>query len=282
MNEPQQTDDGEQWVKVGNYPSLAQAYDDGLVILAMGESCRVEEADESGKFNLHAEPEPAAKIVRELDSYHQEAAEAAAHPAGTDRPHHSAGWNLAAVWILALLAVFYWQGNDPTLTDRGASSTLEIFDRGEWWRPFTALFLHADIPHLAGNLFGGAVLAALVSKSIGPWRAWPQILACGAAANFLNAWLQYPGPFSSIGASTAVFAALGLLSGLGTAELWRDRSRLAWVRIFAPVLAGIILLGWLGTGGSDRTDVMGHMLGFGTGLAAGASSVLHGRPFRNK
>ena len=83
MNDPQQTDNEEEWVQVGHYPSLAQAYDHGLVILAMGESCRVEASDIPGEFHLQAEPMPAEKIAVELDAYGQETAAAAKTPAAS-------------------------------------------------------------------------------------------------------------------------------------------------------------------------------------------------------
>jgi membrane associated rhomboid family serine protease len=273
MNDPQQTDNEEEWVEVGHYPSLAQAYDHGLVILAMGEACRVEPSEIPGEFHLQAEPVPAGKIALELDTYGKESeVTEKATSATVEWARYPAGWKFCAVWVLALLGMFYWQGADPTLVDRAASSADGLLDHGEWWRPFTALFLHADVPHLVGNVVGGTIFATLVSKMIGPWRAWPLILACGAMGNFLTAWLHHPDPFSSIGASTGVFAALGILSGLGAAESLKERKRLPWARITAPVMAGLVLLGWLGTGDAPHTDVMGHVLGFGSGLVAGVAT----------
>lgn len=267
----------EEWVKVGHYPNLREAYDHGLVILAMGEACRVEEAEAPGEYDLQAEVHPAGKIHHELEAYGQESSllkpvsrteeETKAYPAGL--------W-VTALWIVALIAVFNWQGRDPLLVDRGASSSVAILRDGEWWRAFTALFLHADIPHLAGNLAGGAVFATLVSRAVGPLAAWPMILVCGALGNLLTAWIVSPENFVSIGASTAVFAALGILSGLGLSETFRDRSNLPWARIVAPVLAGVVLLGWLGGGApGSNTDVLGHVCGFGVGLLAGLVNRLN-------
>lgn len=282
MNEPPSTETEEnEWVQVGHYPSLAQAYNHGLVILAMGEACRVEPAETADGFNLQAEPLPAGKISQELEFYRNET-ETVGQPSGAtlEWARYPAGGKFCAFWALTLLGMFCWQLKDPALVDLLASSSTGLWDRGEWWRPFTALFLHADIPHLAGNVLGGSIFAALVSKAIGPWRAWPLILACGTAGNVLTAWLNYPALFLSIGASSAVFAALGILSGLGIAETLRDRARLPWARITAPVMAGLVLLGWLGSGGpGTHTDVMGHLLGFGSGLAAGmtAGALLPGQ-----
>lgn len=274
MNETDEDKEAGEWVKVGHFPTLDQAYDHGLVILAMGEACRVEESSGlSGGFDLQAELHPAPKIVDELDAYGREIA-LPVKEAGRTREwsRYSAGWPICLVWMFVLIVLFNEQGLDASLVDRGASSSVGLFGRGEWWRPFTGLFLHADLLHLIGNLVGGAIFSALVCKSVGPWRGWFLILACGTLGNLLTAALRYPDEFLSIGASTAVFAALGILSGVGLMETLREKVRLPWLRIAAPVVAGVVILGWLGGGeAGSNTDVMGHVLGFSSGVMAGAA-----------
>lgn len=263
----------EEWVHVGSYPTLSQAYDHGLVILAMGEACRVTESEIPGTYELQAEPHPAPRISEELDAYGREMARSRPPVwTGKEWASHPGGWRLTALWVLALLAVFWWQGVDHTLADRAASSSVGFVERGEWWRPFTALFLHADLPHLAGNLVAGAVFAGLVSRTIGPVLGWAMILGCGTLGNAIVSRLAYPQPFDSLGASSAVFAALGILCGTGVAEVFHERVGLPWMRIFAPVLAGLVILGWLGGNNDGNTDVLGHVFGFGSGLIAGIAT----------
>jgi rhomboid protease GluP len=265
----------EEWTAVGLYPNLEQAYEHGLVVLAMGEACRVTEAETValGGYELHAEPPVAAKISLELETYARETAvPTGSHSSAKEWKRHAAGWEFSALWVLALISVFYWQGQDFSLVERAASSSVRLIGHGEWWRPFTALFLHADLPHLAGNLVGGVVFATLVARAIGPLLGWVLILSCGTLGNALVSRLTYPEAFVSLGASAAVFAALGILSGLGMAQTLGDQARLPWLRISAPFLAGLILLGWLGGGGSENTDVLGHVLGFGSGLVVGITT----------
>jgi membrane associated rhomboid family serine protease len=262
----------EDWIQVGNYPSLAEAYDHALVILAMGEACRVSPSETPGEFVLEAEVHSAARIATELDIYGSEIEPPVwRQPVASEWARHSPGGLLSGLWALVLIAAFYRQGVDSSLVDKAASSSIGLFGRGEWWRPFTGLFLHADIGHLVGNLVGGAFFGTLVARLIGPLLGWTLILASGTMGNLLTSALTYPQPFNSIGASTAVFAALGILSGVGIAETLRERVRLPWLRVMAPVFAGIILLGWLGGGNTPQTDVLGHVFGFSSGLAAGAA-----------
>ena len=262
----------EELVEVGQYPTLELAYEYGLVILAMRQPCWVAQDDNPpGGFSLHAEAHAAPAVARELLAYQNE--QAAPIPRFAPEPdvfRHPPGWGVYGIWMGTLVLTFLWQAEDPSLVGRAASSSIGLIACGEWWRPFTALFLHADLGHLTGNLLSGLFFGSLVARSIGPLRAWALILACGTAGNALTSALAYPDPFVSLGASTAVFGALGILSGLGVASLLRAPLRLPWARLAAPLLAGIILLGWLGGGGHDgNTDVLGHICGFTTGLTAG-------------
>lgn len=150
-----------------------------------------------------------------------------------------------------------WQAN-------GLAHSERIFD-GEWWRTITALSLHADSAHLVGNIGFGAVFGLMVSQYIGSGAAWFSILVAGALGNALNAYL-YQTLHLSIGASTMVFAALGILGvfALNGRHAYVQRG----IRRWAPLLATLALLGFLGTSG-ERTDIMAHLSGYISGCVTG-------------
>ena len=129
----------------------------------------------------------------------------------------------------------------------------------------TALTLHSDPAHVAGNAFFGALFVAGVCQLLGTGTALFAVLVVDAAGNGMNAWLQGAG-HASIGASTAAFGALGILA----TGLWRLRARQRRLRRWTPLVIAILLLGYLGTSG-ERTDVLGHVTGFGAGLVLGAT-----------
>ena len=89
----------------------------------------------------------------------------------------------------------------------------------------------------------------------GRWWCWVRVSPTGRSAAGRR---RSP----SVGASTAVFTALGLLA----AYSWRERHLMAQrpAQRYGPLFAGVILLGWLGTSG-EHTDVMAHLLGFAVG-----------------
>ncbi|MBS0388492.1 MAG: rhomboid family intramembrane serine protease, partial [Proteobacteria bacterium] len=106
------------------------------------------------------------------------------------------------------------------------------------------------------------------ARQLGSGMAWLLIVTGAALANLVEGMVA-PASHRAVGASTAVFTALGLMA----AHSWRTRLplRLSWARRWAPLIAGIALLGWLGTAG-ERTDVFAHAMGFAVGALLGATA----------
>ncbi|MFT7301957.1 MAG: rhomboid protease GluP, partial [Akkermansiaceae bacterium] len=100
------------------------------------------------------------------------------------------------------------------------------------------------------------------------FRGWGLILLSGFLGNLINAWLHFPDPFRSLGASTAVFGALGLLVGSGLEAAWRVRSYRRGLRAFAPLLAGLMIFTMNGIG-QPGTDTLAHMTGMLCGILLG-------------
>jgi membrane associated rhomboid family serine protease len=176
-------------------------------------------------------------------------------------------WVGAAMYVVVLVAV--------GLAVSGGLWRLDAFDAGaidaarvqsgEWWRAITALTLHVDGQHLAANLCGGVWFGYLAARQLGSGVTWLLAVLGAGLANLLESLLG-PGSHHSVGASTAVFTVLGMLA----AYSWRERFRYPqrWARRWAPLIAGVILLGWLGSEG-EHTDVVAHVSGFVVGAALG-------------
>jgi rhomboid protease GluP len=152
-----------------------------------------------------------------------------------------------------------------------------LVQQGQWWRVWTALTLHLDSRHLAANTVAGVWFGYLASRLIGVGNTWLLVVLGAGLANWLEAYFGPP-KHLSVGASTAVFTALGLLS----AYSWRTRLAYPqrWALRWGPLIAGVILLSWTGTGGESpdqpgngaggqSVDVLAHALGFAVGLCAG-------------
>lgn len=275
MAEDDLQDDGAGLVPVGEWSSLAEAYEHSVVVLAMNLDCWI--LDGGGRFSVHADPAQVPLIQREFALYQAEQSERREH---IEPPAFPAGMELAVAWAVALLAVFLWQGSDLQLADRFCNSSRALMADGEWWRPFTSLFLHADAGHLLSNVFLGGIFCVMVSQSVGAWRGWALILAAGTLGNAVNAALRFPAEFLSLGASTATFGAVGVLVGTASVRAWRSRSYRELRPVLVPLVIGLILLGWYGTGGEaavsgeSNTDVAGHFAGWASGVLLGGAAAV--------
>jgi membrane associated rhomboid family serine protease len=196
---------------------------------------------------------------------------------GAQEPPSPTALHVALLAAAALLLFFgvVTGPRDPAVRwfARG-SADAELILAGELWRCVTALTLHADAVHALSNALAGALFFTALFQQLGPGLGLAAMLLAGAAGNLANAAL-HGGGHVSVGASTAVFAAVGALAGLGVA---RRRRRERGRRLWAPFAAGLGLLAMLGTG--EHTDVWAHGLGFvaGGGVGLGTALVLARRP----
>lgn len=145
----------------------------------------------------------------------------------------------------------------------GIADAARIRD-GAWWRAVTALTLHVDIHHLLGNLLFGSIFLVVACQILGTPRALLSMVLAGALGNLANAWIQLP-THTSVGASTAVFGAVGLVA----AATWRVHRTTRPGLSVVPLLVGVFFLGYLGMG-EGRVDVGAHATGFLAGLLIGA------------
>jgi membrane associated rhomboid family serine protease len=179
-------------------------------------------------------------------------------------------WSLHLVaWIFVAFAVLQAEFGDGW-REEGMLSAERVVRDGEWWRTITALTLHGDVPHVVANLTTGLIFAGLMIPSMGQGLSWLLIFLTGALGNAFTAWIYFPADHRSLGASTAVFGALGLLVGDSCGGLLTKRSGRSVWRWILPLGAGMALLAYLGAGSPrDRVDVMAHLWGFAVGLPLG-------------
>lgn len=211
-----------------------------------------------------------------LDAYDVENRRSPQTPAATTEYGPTSAGVIMAVGLLGFYALILWSNRDAAWMRAGAATAAHILN-GEVWRVVTALTLHAGPAHVAGNAVCCAIFATALCRAVGPGVGVWLMLVAGAGGNALNAALR-GAPHSAVGASTAIFGAVGALGALqfvtrsrGGARPWR-----AWV----PIAAALGLLAMLGT--SADSDVLAHLFGFGVGavLGAGAAFILSPPPGR--
>lgn len=256
--------------RVAVYRSLGRrdCEDRAFMLGAVGIASAVVLRDEH--FVLEVAASDADGALLQLTQY--EAENRAPPPSPPVPPLHPQAWAGCIGYAAWLLGVAYAVSNGLFRLDAFNIGELDgaRVQSGQWWRAWTALTLHLSGPHLAANLGAGIWFGYLAGRQLGVGVAWFLIVTGGGVANLLEGLLGPPW-HQSVGASTAVFTALGLMS----AYTWRERFQLpqSWVPRWGPLVAGVILLGWLGTAG-EHTDIMAHLLGFGIGGLLGVVAAL--------
>ncbi len=253
--------------EVGVYATERAAFDHGLVVLALGRPFWTVEGD--GGQRLMVEAEVAACVREQLARYARESVDWPPRPI-VDESRHGTDLITPLLWALAMLVVFHFQTTRPEWAKAGAVDAVAIFERSEWWRIATALVLHGDGAHVISNALGGIFLFTAVLKTFGRGAGWLLVAAAAIVGNFAVAALAYPEPYRSLGASTAIFAGLGLLTGRMVGVLRRADRRERGRAMFAALGSGLVVFALYGAGaGAARVDVGAHLAGFGAGLVFG-------------
>lgn len=268
--------DPSTWVVVYETANPSLSAEAALVLTALEIDHDLTRLD--GRWQLSVAAANAVRAAEELAAYELErtAPRVGAQPI----EELGTGWRGVIAYGAVLVFFSILSRQDVFGTDWFGVGRLDA-DRvkgGEWWRAVTSLTLHADFSHLASNIAFGGFFGLQVGRYLGAGVGWAVILAGGVIGNFVNAWLQPPS-YLAIGASTSVFAALGLLS----AYTWRCGflKNTPWKVRIAPVTAAIFLLAFTGTGtgtGSDNIDVMAHLTGFVSGFGLGVWLAAKGLP----
>jgi len=242
-----------------------------LVLTAVGVEAMVVTTP-GGGFELQVASGDAAYAARHLSQYDAENRPPPLLP--PPPPVYPHAWVGCVLYVAVLVGVAWVLSNGLVRLDAFELGELDAVrvQAGEWWRAWTALTLHLDGPHLAANLGAGTWFGYLAARQMGGGTAWFITVSGAALANLLEGLLGPPG-HRAVGASTAVFSALGAMS----AYSWRERFALPqrWARRWGPLIAGVILLGWTGTGGEGTdVDVVAHLGGFAVGALLGATAAL--------
>ena len=243
-------------------PDLRLAEEWALVLEAEGLHPRL--VHTSGGWVLSVPSQHLERAVTELWDYESETRTAAPEEeVWTGEAPLYTGAAVAAGLLAFYFFAAWTHGTVRWVAHGGASA--ELILGGELWRTITALTLHADLPHVGSNAVAMLFFLTAVCRSEGPGVGAALVLGAGALGNLCNAWF-YGFDHISVGASTAVFGALGVLGGTQVARRRRIgvRGRRAWV----PLAAGLAILAMLGTGG-QRTDLWAHFWGFAAGGAVG-------------
>lgn len=229
--------------------------------------------DESG-YTLSVPEIDMERAETFLRTFDRENQHPTAHRAPPERPLVAGAtpFHGALTVVTAMIVFFAVSGpRDPQSIwfARGSADATRIA-AGEIWRSATALTLHADWAHVVANAAIGFFLLTVLGRSVGIGVAFALAILSGASGNTVNALLR-SAPHVSVGASTAVFGMVGILSGFSIVRRHERREEIR--RVALPVAGALGILAMIGTAG-DRVDLWAHLFGLLVGLPIGIGTAL--------
>ena len=176
-------------------------------------------------------------------------------------------WTLMAVIGIVWLAAEVRGGSErpDVLLDFGAMFG-PLVANGEYWRLFTAMFLHVGVWHLVFNGLGLLIFGQMVERIFGRVRFAIIYVAAGLFGGVAS-YLFNPIAIGA-GASGAIFGVLGALAAFFVARRHETGEIGRQYLTMIAVLAGINLFYGFATPGIDNwAHIGGFVGGFGVGMA---------------
>lgn len=177
-------------------------------------------------------------------------------------------------WMLMLVNIIYFLYLDLTGSSEDAAFMLRhgamfvpaVLD-GEYFRLFTAVFMHFGIQHLVNNMLILFIFGSFIEKAMGKCRYLLFYLVCGIGANLVQVgwylWesrLKTPEVVVSAGASGAIFGIAGgllyiILSNRGRLENLKTRQMILMIIVS-------LYLGFRSAETNNLAHIAGVVVGF--------------------
>ena len=169
--------------------------------------------------------------------------------------------------ILACIAVsllFWLDSQNQLYVEYFAFSTANLLN-GRAWTLVTALFIHADILHLAGNMIFLYVFGNTLEKEVGTGKTLSAFFVGGILSFLLGVFFYAPSDFL-IGASAAIFT-------LTAVVLLVKPLKFSFIFLMPLGLVAIIYLIYnilaVQSGAEGNIAYVSHVIGFAIGIPLG-------------
>jgi len=181
------------------------------------------------------------------------------------------------ILILACIAASFWAWQqDPAFVRSNLVFSLNNLEKGRVWTLFAALFVHANVIHLFGNMIFLFVFGATLEKTVGAKRLLTIFLS-GGTASFILSLAFMPRGALMLGASAAIFtlaATVMLVKPLQFSWLFLAPQGLIAILYFIYNLVVVYEKSRI-PGYDPHVAYVAHIIGFATGLPFGIALSHH-------
>ena len=168
---------------------------------------------------------------------------------------------LVAINIIVFLVMEFLGDTEDSafMLNNGAMNPYLILYEGQWYRLFTATFMHFGIQHLANNMLLLLLLGQIFERAVGPVRYLGIYLGSGLAGSFLSFFYLCLMNKNDIvaGASGAIF---GIVGGMIIVVLCNRGSYSGISAKRMLFMAALTLYFGFATAGTDNVGHLGGLL----------------------
>ncbi|TSO26570.1 rhomboid family intramembrane serine protease [Lactobacillus sp. LL6] len=168
--------------------------------------------------------------------------------------------------LVVLLAVFIGEifmggsENSYTLMKMGAMQNYAVIAGHQWWRLFTAQFLHIGVLHLVSNAVIIYYMGQYMEPMLGHLRFLVLYILSGIGGNLLSLAMGSDSVISA-GASTALFGLFGAMTAIGLRNINNPVISYLGRQAFVLAIINIVLDLF-----APNIDIQGHIGGFIAGF----------------
>lgn len=177
-----------------------------------------------------------------------------------------------AIFIINVIIFIVSQNFAEWMYSDGAMVTEKILGEGEFYRIFTAMFLHADIDHICNNMAILILAGAIVENYTGHMYYAILYLLSGFFGNILSMAYEINNDLSwvSIGASGAIMGIVGFLVA------WIIANRRTFLKHIGTVVRIVFLLVFVVEACffQQGANTPAHLGGFLTGFVLGVINIV--------
>jgi len=136
-----------------------------------------------------------------------------------------------------------------------------LIQNGEWWRIFSAMFLHAGFLHVLFNMFSLYIFGPELEKIAGKARFITIYLLSGIVGNVAT-YLLNDSSYGSLGASGAIF---GIFGAFGALVYYTRRTMPMLRKLILPIIVISVIMTFI----QPNVNVYAHIGGLVTGFILG-------------
>jgi len=172
--------------------------------------------------------------------------------------------NIIIYILSALGSMDVMDMDNRVLFDMGALYAPAIVLEGEWWRLFSAMFLHGGMMHIVMNMFSLYIVGRGVEIYFDKLSYLAIYLSSGLIGGVVSIYIHQDS--IGIGASGAIFGIFGALAGFFLAHRDRINSQSkAFMKNFGTIIALNVVIGLA----IPSVDMSAHIAGLIVGLVGG-------------